>query len=57
MKKFICAALALGAVLATGACKAQPRYECVIRDAKTGEVIRRVKVVYKSECQVYLLNP
>jgi hypothetical protein len=57
MKKFICAALALGAVLATGACKAQPRYECVIRDAKTGEVIRRVKVVYKTECQAYLINP
>ncbi len=57
MRKFMGAALALGAVLATGACKMQPQYECIIRDAKTGEVIKKVKVVYKSECQVYLLNP
>jgi hypothetical protein len=57
MKKIMCAALALGAVLATGACKMQPRYECIIRDAKTGEIIKKVKVVYKSECQAFLLNP
>lgn len=57
MKRFMGAALALGAVLSTGACKMQPRYECTIRDAKTGEVIKKVKVVYKSECQAYLLNP
>jgi predicted small secreted protein len=57
MNKLMILAAALGVVTTTGACKAQKQYECIIRDARTGEVIRRVKVVYKSECQVYLLNP
>jgi hypothetical protein len=55
MKKFIMAAAAAVVVLTTGGCKAQKRYECVIRDARTGEVIRRVKVVFKEECQAFAL--
>lgn len=55
MKRLITVAVAAIAVLATGGCKAQKRYECVIRDAKTGEVIKKVKVVYKEECQAFLL--
>ena len=55
MKKLITVAAALTAVLATGGCKAQKQYECIIRDAQTGEVIKKVKVVYKEECQAFAL--
>jgi|GEM_PF-2717035 type IV pilus biogenesis protein CpaD/CtpE len=39
-------------VLATtlSGCKFQPQYECTITDARTGQVIKKVKVNYKSEC-------
>lgn len=56
MKRFVTLSLVALATSTLGACKAQPRYECTIRDARTGEVIRRVKVVYKSECDALALT-
>lgn len=50
MKKLITTGAALAAVLATGACKMPAKYECTIKDAKTGEVIKKYKVQYKSQC-------
>lgn len=54
MKRLVIAASLL-CMLGLSACKMQKQYECTIRDARTGEIIRKVKVVYKSECQAYAL--
>lgn len=50
MKKLFTAAAALAAVMTASACKMPAKYECTIRDAKTGEVIKKYKVQYKSQC-------
>ena len=38
-------------ITALGACEYQKQYECTITDPETGEVLKKVKVNYKSECQ------
>ena len=50
MKKLITGTAVLFAVMTAGACKMPAKYECTIRDAKTGEVIKKYKVQYKSQC-------
>ena len=55
MKKLIATAALLVVVTTAGGCKMPNRYECTIKDAKTGEVIKKFKVVNKSECQLGLL--
>jgi hypothetical protein len=50
MKKLITGAAALVAVMTASACKMPAKYECTIKDAKTGEVIKKYKVQYKSQC-------
>lgn len=55
MKKLFATAALLLVVTTTGACKMQNQYECTIKDAKTGEVIKKFKVPYKEQCQLGLL--
>lgn len=50
MKKLIMGAAALGAVMTATACKMPAKYECTVRNAQTGEVIRKYKVAFKSQC-------
>ncbi len=50
MKKLIMGAAALGTVMTASACKMPARYECTIKDAVTGQVIKKYKVQYKSQC-------
>jgi hypothetical protein len=50
MKKLITAAAVLAAGMTATACKMPAKYECTVRNAQTGEVIRKYKVQYKSQC-------
>jgi hypothetical protein len=56
MKNLMKAALVLGAVAVTGACKMPAKYECTITDAKTGVVLKKVKVNSKAECDAIALG-
>ncbi|HYG48743.1 MAG TPA: hypothetical protein VD846_12490 [Allosphingosinicella sp.] len=55
MKKLIVAAAALVALTTTAGCKMPAKYECIVKDAKTGEVIKKYKVAFKEECQAFAL--
>lgn len=52
------AKLSLGVLAAftLGACEFQKQYECTITDPATGEVLKKVKVNYKSECAAIALG-
>jgi hypothetical protein len=56
MKNAMKIALVLGALTATGACKLPKKYECTIKDAKTGQVIKKVGVNSKAECDALALT-
>lgn len=55
MKRFITVAAVLVAVTTTSACKMPAKYECIVKDAKTGEVIKKYKVAFKEHCQAFAL--
>lgn len=43
-------------VASLGACEYLKKYECTISDPRTGEVLKKVKVNYKEECNAFLLG-
>lgn len=56
MKSVVVLTLAVAAAATLGGCSMPKKYECTIRDAKTGAVIKKVKVNYKSECDAIALG-
>jgi hypothetical protein len=57
MKRSLYISAIVMAALAISGCKFQKQYECTITDVRTGKVIRKVKVNFKSECDAIALAP
>jgi hypothetical protein len=56
MKIFGTVALIVLASATLGGCKLPKKYVCTIRDAKTGQVIKKVNVNSKAECDAIALG-
>ena len=56
MKTIGTLALAAAAAALVGGCSLPKKYECTIKNAQTGQVLKKVKVNSKAECDAIALG-